>query len=374
MPGVTRASLRLPGAAVGVFDGGVSIGRREMPVFRIAVAASSWCRMVGTVIVAPPVETALVTAGDAATNDNGLTAERLDQYYTEWHVADRLWSHVEDHIDTESCLLVEPSAGEGAFYRRMRPGSLGFDKEPKYPGIITANFFDVTIGGDRDICFVGNPPFGKNSSLAQAFFNHAAREARYIAMILPSTFLKGSMQNKLNFAFHVVFEEEVPPNAFRFEGRLCSVSTTFMIWERREEPRPLWPTETRHPDFEFLPSRDGADFMIQRVGADAGRVHEEFGKSGSAHYFIRSVRGDVRAVMEELRTEFGRVAGYVAAKPSLAMSEIVSLYRERIERRPSMGPLRRVRSFASVAARRRARRLGGRCGRGARRRYKVGGS
>jgi predicted RNA methylase len=265
----------------------------------------------------------LVSTVPPALNDNRRSDERLDQYYTQTAVAAYFYRVFQEHFDPARYLMVEPSAGTGSFYKLLLPGSLGYDVDPKYPGIETADFLTVKIASDRDkTAAIGNPPFGKNASMAVRFFNHAARQSSVIALILPRSFRKASIQNRLDRDFHLVWEETVPENAFLFEGKPYSVPAVFQVWERRSEPRALMLVETKHPDFEFI-TPGQADFAIQRVGARAGRVHRDFTASPSSHYFIQ---GNVEAIMAQL--DFASVVGDVAGNPSLAKTEIVSLYRE----------------------------------------------
>ncbi|MFD1789229.1 SAM-dependent methyltransferase [Sphingomonas floccifaciens] len=269
---------------------------------------------------APPI--VVVDAADqAALDDTSASDVALDQYYTRSDVAAHFYAVFRDHFDPARFLMVEPSAGTGAFLALLPQGSLGFDVDPKYPGIRTADFLTVQIVSDRDTAIIGNPPFGKNASLAVRFFNHAARQSNVIALILPRTFRKASIINRLDPAFHLLREEVVPDDAFLFRSRPYNVPAVFQIWERRGTQRAPWLLETRHPDFEFT-TPDRADFAIQRVGARAGRVHHDVTASPSSHYFIR---GNVEAVMAAL--DFASVVGNVAGNPSLSKSEIVALYR-----------------------------------------------
>lgn len=261
----------------------------------------------------------------AASNDNRASDAELDQYYTREDVAAYFYAIFQEHFDPTRLQMVEPSAGTGSFFKLLPADCLGYDVEPKYPGIETADFLTVQLQSDRPIGIIGNPPFGKNASKAVRFFNHAAPQSSLIAMILPRTFRKGSITNRLDPAFHLVREEKVPDNAFLFRSKPYNVPAIFQIWERRAEKRGRQPVETRHPDFEFTdPGR--ADFAVQRVGARAGRVHHDFTASPSSHYFIR---GNVEAIMAQL--DFASVAADVAGNPSLAKSEIVSLYRQRTQ-------------------------------------------
>lgn len=256
----------------------------------------------------------------SAVNDNRASDIRLDQYFTRPNVAEHFYRVFQEHFDPREFLMIEPSAGTGSFFQLFPKGSLGFDVEPKYPSIETADFLSLNITSERPIAMLGNPPFGKNASMAVRFFNHAALQSSVIAFILPRTFRKASVQNRLNRSFHLLREEPAQRNAFLFRDRPYDVPAVFQIWERRRDLRPLRPVETRHPDFEFT-TPDEADCVVQRVGARAGRVHHDRGASPNSHYFIR---GDVEHVLVQL--DFASVTGDVAGNRSLAKSEIVSLY------------------------------------------------
>jgi hypothetical protein len=266
------------------------------------------------------------TAPNAAINDNKSSDEVLGQYYTREDLAARFYDVFCGRFDPSLYQIVEPSAGEGAFFKLLPPGSLGYDVEPKYPGIATSDFLEVTIPSDRRIAIIGNPPFGRNASMAVRFFNHAACQCDVIALILPRSFRKASIENRLDPAFHLVHEELVPDNAFIFRAKPYNVPAIFQMWRRHLQPRKLQQIETDHPDFAFT-TPDLADFAIQRVGARAGRVHFDLTMSPSSHYFIK---GAVEDIMTKI--DFSRVVGNVAGNPSLSKSEIVAMYREWVAR------------------------------------------
>lgn len=246
----------------------------------------------------------------------------LDQHYTREDVALKLYGTFQDFFDPLQYQLVEPSAGTGSFFRLMPPGSIAIDVDPKYPGICKADFLSIEIQSERQVAVIGNPPFGRNASMAVRFFNHAARQASVIALILPRTFRKASIENRLDRRFHLIHEEIVPRDAFVFRSKPFDMPAVFQIWERRPDLRELQHVAIHHPDFIFTKAHR-ADFGIQRVGARAGRVHRDFTRSPSSHYFIR---GDVEPIMKQL--DFTKVALNVAGNPSLSKSEIVFLYRQ----------------------------------------------
>jgi predicted RNA methylase len=286
----------------------------------------------------PPAET-LVRVQRSIANDGGTRGKRtpktdyrapdvrLDQYYTRPAVARHFYRIFKAHFDPAHYLMVEPSAGTGSFYRLLPPGSLAYDVDPKCAGIQQADFLTVHIKSSRPIVIVGNPPFGKNASMAVKFFNHAARQADVIALIVPRSFRKASIENRLNRYFHLVREEVVPDKAFLFRGLPYNVPAIFQIWQRRTQPRQLRPVQIRHPDFEFT-TPALADFAVQRVGARAGRVHRDFSRSPNSHYFIKAIAPGVEGIMRKL--DFASVVGNVAGNRSLSRSEIVSLYRQQM--------------------------------------------
>ena len=67
-----------------------------------------------------------------------------------------------------------------------------------------------------------------------------------------------------------------------------------------------------------------ADFAIQRVGVNAGRVHLNFNLSPASHYYIRAKVRYVKDNMDQV--DFSKVTGNTAGNPYLAKAEIVALY------------------------------------------------
>ena len=248
---------------------------------------------------------------------------RFDQFYTRRSVAawcyERLWIYLWPTDYT----FIEPSAGDGAFSDIMPPGRFACDIDPQGDGIVKLDFFDFELPYDDRVVVVGKPPFGRNSSLAIRFFNNAACGAEIIAFIVPRSFKKVSIQNRLNPHFHLRREWAVPDEAFLFDGRRKTVPTVFQIWEWSPEPRPLQILETCHFDFDFVSAGEG-DFAIQRVGSGAGRIHDKISLSENAHYFISAKFLQVEFVMRMI--DFSCVVDRTAGKPSLAKTELVELY------------------------------------------------
>jgi hypothetical protein len=256
----------------------------------------------------------------------GTAARQLDQFYTRDKIAARYLRRLAKRYNLSAHLLVEPSAGGGAFSRQMPVNTVALDRDPSCPGILKADFLEIRLVCDLRIITVGNPPFGRNACLAVDFFNHAAGQSEVIAMIFPRSFLKAAIENRLDCNFHRVHSEEVPPNAFELDGEPRDVGAVFQIWERRPVPRKLRLEELGHPDFEFS-DPDLFDFLIRRVGANAGKISHERDAHEDSHYFIK---GKVEHIMRQL--DLTGAASKATSTPSLAKSEIVSLYRRHVER------------------------------------------
>lgn len=268
----------------------------------------------------------------AAHDDERATDRALDQHYTAPVIARCCVAAAAGVFDLHGYQIIEPSAGNGAFLRVLPSDTVGVDVDPKYRGIIKADFLSITIECDRPILVVGNPPFGWCSDLAVGFFNHAASFTQGIALVVPRTFRKASILRRLNRNFHLEREVELPHNAFLFRGKPFNVPAVFQVWVRRATVRDLPSTETEHADFAFVERDESPYFMIQRVGSNAGQVHRDFHLKDSSHYFIRPNVEGVEAILTALEPEFRAVAANTAGNPSLAKTEIVALYREQTER------------------------------------------
>ena len=182
----------------------------------------------------------------------------LDKFYTKESAVRRLI----DLLDLkEYDFIVEPSAGDGAFLRQLSGFKvIALDIAPDNPKIVQRDFFEFEVGKknkESNILTIGNPPFGKNSSLAVRFFNHAAKFSSCIAFVVPRTFRKSSLQNKLDLNFHLQEEHVLPRASFYLPtGEDYEVPTVAQVWVRKDTQRRKVNLLTRHKDFEFLGSSD----------------------------------------------------------------------------------------------------------------------
>ena len=220
---------------------------------------------------------------------DAVREQGLDKFYTVPTYSKKCVDKVfELYSITENDLIIEPSAGNGSFFSQIPTmNKIGMDISPEHPDIIRKDFFEyypalsTTI---RKIIVIGNPPFGRVSSLAIKFFNHAAQWADVIAFIIPRTFRRVSVQNKLDNKFHLVYDEEVPIKPCCFSPPMM-VKCCFQIWEKTDVIRKKIDLPTTHNDWEFLqfgpldakgqptPPPDGtADFALRAYGGNIGEI------------------------------------------------------------------------------------------------------
>lgn len=161
--------------------------------------------------------------------------EGLDKFYTIPSYSKKCIDKVFELYDkTNFDLIIEPSAGNGSFYNQIEfENKVGIDISPEHENIIKMDFFDyIPPTNKKNILVIGNPPFGKVCSIAIKFFNHSANWAKIIAFIIPRTFRRASVQNKLNKMFHLTYDEDVLTKPCCFFPQMM-VKCCFQIWEKK---------------------------------------------------------------------------------------------------------------------------------------------
>ena len=208
----------------------------------------------------------------------------LDKFYTNPNIVDVCISQLLTLYKWDNFnLVIEPSAGDGNFYLKIKHSNkIGIDISPDHPDIIKQDFFTFNPTNIKKILTLGNPPFGRVSSLAVKFFNHAAQWSDVIAFIIPKTFRKISIQNRLNLNFHLVLDESIPNKPCSFTPKM-EVKCCFQIWVKKNVKRQIINLPTFHTDWKFLKlgPKDSnnqptpptnADFVILAYGGKCGKI------------------------------------------------------------------------------------------------------
>lgn len=230
--------------------------------------------------------------------DTGKSRTNIrDQFYTHERVATSCVQRILDAFPfTRMYLWVEPSAGNGVFLRSL-PSSIstiGLDIDPKAKGILRHDYLTWTPPTKKDILVFGNPPFGRQSSLAKAFISKSCEFATMIAFILPKSFTKPSMYRAFDRSFHLLQTMELEKNSFVVNGAPYDVPCVFQIWQKSETLRTV--EEKIAPyGFDYVTSQEPYHIAFRRVGGLAGKCykHDETPRSVQSHYFIRFHEGVV---------------------------------------------------------------------------------
>ena len=216
-------------------------------------------------------------------------------------------------------LIIEPSAGSGSFSNLV--DCIAFDIEPKNDKIIKQNYLELETSEytNKKVLVIGNPPFGRQSSLAIKFINKSAEFADTIAFILPKSFKKESLINKLDKHLFLTEIYELPNTKFFFEKELFDIPCSFFIFEKRKELR----TKEKLPivdDFSFVKPEE-ADCSIRRVGFYAGKI-EGLKVSASSHYFVKWNTEKAKDNYLKLKFDLDNTVG----ARSLSKTEIIKQY------------------------------------------------
>lgn len=264
-----------------------------------------------------------------------MSKNKLDQYYTNKKYAKYVLDIVSKKIQLNKYdILFEPSAGTGSFYNLLdNKKRIGIDLEPKCKGIIKKDFFEYDYSKLKGkVLTIGNPPFGKNSSLAVKFFNTASKFSDTIAFIIPRTFNKASIQSKLNSKFHLLFNEDVPDNSFIYNEKEYNVWCCFQIWVKKSYDRKK---QKRYSikdvkNYFKLTNKDNSDFAIQRVGNAAGKIknidYKKYAKA--SHYFIKSNNSTTLNTFK--KCNFDNVKYNTVGNPSISISELIDEFLKRL--------------------------------------------
>jgi len=229
----------------------------------------------------------------------GLKRNTIDKFYTKLTVVNLCITYIKQNlqINKKDDLIVEPSAGNGAFISNIKSLANNYkfyDIKPENTEIIKQDFLQLNYNDilkklkkDSRIHLIGNPPFGRQSSFAIKFIKYACNFTNTISFILPKSFKKDSLKKVFPVNFHLIFEIDLPDNSFLANDVECDVPCVFQIWEKKDEDRDL-PDKVEPLNFEFVKKDEEPDISFRRVGVNAGTVSKNISEmSEQSHYFIK---------------------------------------------------------------------------------------
>ena len=219
----------------------------------------------------------------------------LDQFYTAPHEVDKCMESISNHnISLDSYdIVLEPSAGTGAFFERFPENNrIGLDLEPKMQGIEKMDFFHYSPAtlyeNNKRVITVGNPPYGRAGNLAIQFVNRSGEWSEYVCMVLPRSFRKDSIQNRINLNLHLIHEHDVQDFILP-DGSIHKVNSVFQIWEKRQYKRNKIVKSKTTDLWEWVKPEE-ADCAMIFFGTPTGRLKTEniTELTTSTHAFMKS--------------------------------------------------------------------------------------
>jgi predicted RNA methylase len=229
----------------------------------------------------------------------GLNRNTIDKYYTKDNIVDVCINFIKKYMELDkNDLIIEPSAGNGSFIKGIKSltnNFIFFDIEPDNEEIIKQDYlifdYDSIKNDFNKIHIIGNPPFGRQSSLANKFIKKSCEFCDSISFILPKSYKKDSLKKIFPLNFHLIFEIDLPEKSFLVDGLEYNVPCIFQIWEKNINNRIV--NEKLQPlNFKFVKKTENPDISFRRVGVNAGLIDIKIDeKNIQSHYFIKFTNG-----------------------------------------------------------------------------------
>ena len=169
---------------------------------------------------------------------------KFDEYFTKPEIAQKLFDKfckiVGKKEDLNKFIFIEPSVGNGAFFKLLPQNKIGIDIKPTEFNTIQSDFltYNLPKSPNQPFIVIGNPPFGHRGVLALEFIKHAAN-ADFVAFILPMFFQslgKGSIRYRVPANLHLLYEEVLPKNSFYTpSGKDADVHCCFQIYSKNHK-------------------------------------------------------------------------------------------------------------------------------------------
>jgi predicted RNA methylase len=265
-----------------------------------------------------------------------------EQFYTPEELAIKLTKQLDVLVGgLEGKLVIEPAGGTGAFVKAAKElGAnkvISFDIEPKSPDIALGDFLEADLSAVTGAITISNPPFGRNNSLSIPFFNKAAKHSDYIAFIVPRSWRKWSVINRLDRDFHLIHDQDLSIDYVDETGEMVwqksNLRTCFQVWKRQDKQRELIKVQDMGLISKVSPKE--ADVALTVFGYSCGLVRTEFEKVPNSTVMFLKLHDD-RVLAALKKVDFSRFYRNTAYTEALSLQEIRFLINEEILGDPSL--------------------------------------
>jgi predicted RNA methylase len=258
-----------------------------------------------------------------------------EQYYTPKNLAAELTRLTSRFVpDLATRTVIEPAGGTGAFIEAAAAlgvkNVISFDIEPLHAAVRQGDFLAANLSV-RGAVAISNPPFGRNNSLSIPFFNKAAEYADTIAFIVPRSWRKWSVINRLDRNFALVHDADLKidyvDSADHPISRKLRLATCFQIWQRQPSTRPLVKVRDMGLVAKVKPAE--ADVSLTVFGYGCGAVKTEFERvPNTTQMFLKLTHP--KALIALRAVDFSRFYRNTAYTEALSLQEVNFLLNEYI--------------------------------------------
>jgi predicted RNA methylase len=256
-----------------------------------------------------------------------------EQYYTPRTTADQVLDALLSlRPDLVNKSWLEPAGGTGCFVdaliERNISEILSFDIEPHHKWVKKGNFIEQTLTGAHYVA-VGNPPFGRNNALSVPFFNKCAEVCDVICFIVPRSWRKWSVTNRLSMNFNVIDDYDLDINYVDVNGMSISnnshLRTCVQTWERTSQLRSPIFVEDRGVVEKCGPT--DADVALTIFGFSCGTLRTDFPRVPNTTQMFLKLRH--KKALEALQhIDYSRFFNHTAYTQALSLQEINFLLNE----------------------------------------------
>ena len=265
-----------------------------------------------------------------------------EQYYTPNETAQEVFKNLLEMVpNLSSRVFIEPAGGTGSFIdAALEVGIkeiISYDIEPHHPKVKAGDFLLQQIHAENAIT-VTNPPFGRNNSLSIPFFNHSAKISEYIVFVVPRSWRKWTVQNKLDRRFELVRDDDLTINYVDVNGehgyKNNNLRTCIQYWKRSDTKlRPIYAVE----DMGIISKCkfDEADVSLTIFGYGCGTVKTDFPrKPNTTQMFLKLNHPKALEALQSV--DFSKFFNHTAYTEALSIVEINYLLNEYIYGDPKM--------------------------------------
>jgi len=195
--------------------------------------------------------------------------------------------------------IAEPNDGSGNFLNHIN-----HDNEVSFNYLLpTTNAFQVgRLEESRRVLVLGNPPFGTHSQLSRRLLKHVSSlgNVQTIAMILPDTYNKHTLQRQVDPIFRLKSVTKLPANSFMRHGEYYDAPCSFFVFDKSAGPCLRFRAEEHKdtPHFSFGSEQDH-DFFV--IGAAPHNIKPKSGRHNRGHYIKVKPCVDIEQVKQNFK-------------------------------------------------------------------------